>query len=1090
MVKITFYVIITQKKLYLIKKHIETYFMLLYYIYIKMITQITYSCGICKTKPDQISHHKAHIETQKHKDKKELFELKLLKLNENELLNLYQTACIEDIIHETETQICNCVEKLKNDDYDKENNINTYNYSKMMTIINNSNSISNKEALRDKIHEIHNFCRNNGAGYGMNALKVFNVLYGLKKIEENNLIDKVNLKRPECEFSYLVKIANENKSERLTELIFGPVLQSISESKIRELLFYEIPQNIKSTVLVFLIKEIDKITLIEKTCNVLLSGKIYEYFIGRDESAISELGAYFTDRHIVEYILNNLNPIINEDGTVPSMIDMFGGSGGFTTGYIKYMKEKYDNINWKTELSKIHHYDMNDDVIKSAGLEFFCLTGVLPDMKNLKYKNSFVDEFNDMKFKYPLTNPPYGGDKNDKSDAHIKRDKVKEYIKKELLTIDNEGTRIRRQKQLKQIETQEKQEKKNHEKTTVSVSTCSARIQKFAHDNDLTGKDKESCSLMLLMDIVEAGGTAIGVLKEGVYFDKKYKDLRKCLVKKYNVREVISVPQDQFENTTTKTSIVIFDNTEQKTNSVKFKKLLVERYDEDKFEEILGDIVLVENKGDIKNVTDELVSEAKIDEILENKTCSLSGKDYKIHDVFCPEGYELKKLGDILKYKSKSKRKAGDATETGTYRFYTSSDTIKKCDFIDYDDDLCIIFGTGGKGSLFIDSKFSCSADNFVCYTNDDKMTKYIYYNLKNNWDTFVSRMFNGSTLGHINKEHLNNLQIPIPKDISTTEPQLTSLEKLHKQITTTMELIPQKEKEVCDLIKRLTDEGKVGEDYDEYKLGDVCEINPSNIKISTKYIEYLDIANCKEFKTERLINDSTLPSRAKRTPKINDVLLSSVRPNNKNINYITKNNYVDNLIVSTGFIILRPNIKLIKSHYIYNYINRDDITDYFVSKSIGSGYPAINVEDVKNITIKVLKPHIMEQYEIQKQFDEIDELNLTLEQNKTEHAIKNKELFKVFDQKEVKVNKINTTDKDATEENTTEESESQIKSLKKIIKDDTKNTKKKIVISKSTKKDTTDNVKSESQRKSSKKIIKDEESHNDSTESKKKVKK
>ena len=58
-----------------------------------------------------------------------------------------------------------------------------------------SNNISNKEALRDKIHEIHNYLRNNGAGYGMNALKVFNLLYGLKKIEENNLlgINGINL---------------------------------------------------------------------------------------------------------------------------------------------------------------------------------------------------------------------------------------------------------------------------------------------------------------------------------------------------------------------------------------------------------------------------------------------------------------------------------------------------------------------------------------------------------------------------------------------------------------------------------------------------------------------------------------------------------------------------------------------------------------------------------------------------------------------------------------------------------------------------------------------------------------------------------
>ena len=49
------------------------------------------------------------------------------------------------------------------------------------TAIEQTNSVSNKEALKDKIHEIHNYLRNNGAGYGMNAFKVFNIIYGLKK---------------------------------------------------------------------------------------------------------------------------------------------------------------------------------------------------------------------------------------------------------------------------------------------------------------------------------------------------------------------------------------------------------------------------------------------------------------------------------------------------------------------------------------------------------------------------------------------------------------------------------------------------------------------------------------------------------------------------------------------------------------------------------------------------------------------------------------------------------------------------------------------------------------------------------------------
>jgi hypothetical protein len=308
-----------------------------------MLKKKFYTCEICKTKPDQLSHHKMHIDTQKHKDKKELFELKLSKLSLNELQKLHNTTDISIIVDENETNTYIPIEtnkKLINmDNNDKNNIINNKEMSKdEKQKVELSNNVSNKEALKDKIHEIHNYLRNNGAGYGMNALKVFNLLYGLKKIEEKNLLDKVKLKRPECEFKHLLNLANENKDEELSDLIRDKVLDSINESPIRNLLLYEIPTSMKGQTFSYLIKEIDKITVIEKTCNVLLSGKIYEYFIGRDESAISELGAYFTDRHIVDYIYKKLDPEINDDGSINSMIDMFGGSGGFTTGYINYLE--------------------------------------------------------------------------------------------------------------------------------------------------------------------------------------------------------------------------------------------------------------------------------------------------------------------------------------------------------------------------------------------------------------------------------------------------------------------------------------------------------------------------------------------------------------------------------------------------------------------------------------------------------------------------------------------------------------------------------------------------------------------------------
>jgi type I restriction-modification system DNA methylase subunit len=354
-------------------------------------------------------------------------------------------------------------------------------------MINDTANITNKDALKDKIHDIHNYLRNNGGGYGMSALKVFNLVYGLKKIEENGLLAKVGLEgHPECTFSHLLAMAERGEDEALAEVILHKTLPSVFRSSIKNMIFYKIPEGLKGSVFAYLIKEIDKITAIERTCNVLLSGKIYEYFIGRDESAISELGAYFTDRHIVEYIYDKLNPSLNEDGSVPSMIDMFGGSGGFTTGYINHMKTKYPAlIAWEKEIGKVYHYDMNEDVIKSAGLEFFCLTGVLPDMDNLKYKNSFTDEFADDRgapklYKYVITNPPYGGDKTNKSDAQAKREKVADFIKKQLLTITDPAIIELRKAQLKKLDALGKQEKADGDRSKVSVPMCSGRIQKFA----------------------------------------------------------------------------------------------------------------------------------------------------------------------------------------------------------------------------------------------------------------------------------------------------------------------------------------------------------------------------------------------------------------------------------------------------------------------------------------------------------------------------------------------------------------------------------------------------------------------------------
>lgn len=789
-----------------------------------MLKHKTYFCGICKTTPDQISHHKSHLGTQKHKDKYELFELKLSNLSEAELENRYKTTNIKTILTEIETVIYSPIIKLNCDELPDEDYTTEYNLK--IKMIEQSTSASNKEALKDKIHEIHNYLRNNGAGYGMNALKVFNVLYGLKKIEENGLFDKIDFE-PQYRFSNLVKMANNldievGKEEKLAEFIKQDVLNAIYKNpKLKDLLFYEIPQKMKSNSFAYLIKEINKITSIEKNCNVLLSGKIYEYFIGRDESAISELGAYFTDRHITKYSLEKANITRNEDGTIKTMIDMFGGSGGFTTEYVNHLNTEFPKmINWDTEIDKVYHFDMNEDVIKSAGLELFCLTGSLPDMKNnVASLNSFTTEFANKKYNYVFTNPPYGGDKNKKSDRQNKNSKVKEYIKNELLTITDEGLRIKRQKQLKRLEAQEKQDKKDSEKNNVSLISSSHRINKFSVNNGkLKGNDKESCSLMLIMDILEVGGTSVSVLKEGVFFNKAYKDLRKCLVENFNVREVISVPQDQFENTSTKTSILVFENTPEKTKSVKFSELSVERYTEDKFAEILDEIIVIENKGDIKGVSDKLISEATREEILKNPIYSLNGKDYNKKEIIVGEGYELVKLGDICEF---NKYKSQKSDENGKKNYYTCSNTIQKCITGNIKGEF-VIMGTRGtitEALHYINDEFGCG-NNMLLFNSNKYNNKYIYYMLlsqKNNIKTAIT----GSTIPMISMNKFKDVLLSIPKSESKIKEWVDKISTPYNEKNTKQTKIKELEAFIQNRIIEIGD----NEECDEVELGSVCEI-------------------------------------------------------------------------------------------------------------------------------------------------------------------------------------------------------------------------------------------------------------------------
>lgn len=147
--------------------------------------------------------------------------------------------------------------------------------------------------------------------------------------------------------------------------------------------------------------------------------------------------------------------------------------------------------------------------------------------------------------------------------------------------------------------------------------------------------------------------------------------------------------------------------------------------------------------------------------------------------------------------------------------------------------------------------------------------------------------------------------------------------------------------------------------------LNKVIYLNPESLGNSTDdnlVINYIDIESvkvgkvlgCKEFKF------SEAPSRARRVVIKNDVIVSTVRPNLKSVAKINFDK--ENLICSTGFAVLRKK-ETIDSEYLFQFVISNIFTKQLVDKTVGSNYPAVNSNDIKETIILI--PPLKEQEKI-----------------------------------------------------------------------------------------------------------------------------
>jgi len=151
---------------------------------------------------------------------------------------------------------------------------------------------------------------------------------------------------------------------------------------------------------------------------------------------------------------------------------------------------------------------------------------------------------------------------------------------------------------------------------------------------------------------------------------------------------------------------------------------------------------------------------------------------------------------------------------------------------------------------------------------------------------------------------------------------------------------------------------------FEKRRLKYAASINDESLAESTDpdfELKYVDIGNVD---SQGNINELTVypfkkaPSRARRKVKHGDVIISTVRTYLQAITTIKEPE--PNLIVSTGFAVVRPKTDLLSDDYFKYAVRESRFLDEVQAKSKGVSYPAINSSELADILISL--PSLEEQ--------------------------------------------------------------------------------------------------------------------------------
>ena len=227
--------------------------------------------------------------------------------------------------------------------------------------------------------------------------------------------------------------------------------------------------------------------------------------------------------------------------------------------------------------------------------------------------------------------------------------------------------------------------------------------------------------------------------------------------------------------------------------------------------------------------------------------------------------------------------------------------------------------------------------------------TDYIFFYLQSpQFKAYIRKMSTGSTIRHISLKTMRNHKFNLP-DLLKQKKIANILSVIQNKIDTNDQINENLLQQARALFRQwfsVTSSGL-------YKLSDIADINPETYspKENWSFVNYLDTSNI----TSGTINEvqyiipseEKLPSRARRILRKDDVVFSTVRPNQ--LHYGIISNPKPNMLGSTGFAVIRSKYATMPNEIIYLALTESAFVEQMqqLAEQSVSTFPSIRPADL-----------------------------------------------------------------------------------------------------------------------------------------------